>query len=65
MADKLNARDAKLVQWLNEAYSKEAELEVDLVAHIALTENTSYEKRLKDHLKETREHKRAVANQIK
>jgi ferritin-like metal-binding protein YciE len=65
MADKLNERDAKLVQWLNEAYAKEAELEVDLVAHIALTEKTSYEKRLKDHLKETREHKRAVAKQIK
>ena len=65
MADKLNARDAKLVQWLNEAYAKEAELEVDLVAHIALTQKQSYAKRLKDHLKETREHKRAVANQIK
>ncbi len=65
MANELNERDAKLVQWLNEAYAKEAELKVDLVAHIALTEKKSYEKRLKDHLKETREHKRAVAKQIK
>ena len=65
MVDTLNERDAKLVQWLNEAYAKEAELEVDLAAHIALTEKKSYEKRLKDHLKETREHKRAVARQIK
>jgi ferritin-like metal-binding protein YciE len=65
MPENLNERDAKLVQWLNEAYAKEAELEVDLVAHIALTEKTSYAKRLKEHLKETREHKRAVAKQIK
>jgi ferritin-like metal-binding protein YciE len=65
MADKLNERDTKLVQWLNEAYAKEAELEVDLAAHIALTDKKSYEKRLKEHLKETREHKRAVAKQIK
>lgn len=65
MAEKLNERDAKLVQWLNEAYAKEAELEVDLVAHIALTEKKPYAKRLKEHLKETRAHKRAVAKQIK
>src|SRR5581483_4837341 len=65
MADEMNERDAKLVQWLNEAYAKEAELEVDLAAHIALTQKKSYQKRLKDHLKETREHKRAVAKQIK
>ena len=65
MVDTLNERDAKLVQWLNEAYAKEAELEVDLAAHISLTEKKSYEKRLKDHLKETREHKRAVAKRIK
>ncbi len=65
MADKLNERDARLVQWLNEAYAKEAELEADLVAHIALTEKKTYQKRLKEHLKETREHKRAVARQIK
>ncbi len=33
-AKELNERDAKLVEWLNEAYAKEAELEVDLAAHI-------------------------------
>ena len=65
MATKLNERDAKLVQWLNEAYAKEAELEVDLSAHIALTEKKPYAQRLKKHLVETREHKRAVAKQIK
>ena len=65
MANEMNERDTKLVQWLNEAYAKEAELEVDLVAHIALTTKKPYLQRLKDHLKETREHKRAVAKQIK
>ena len=64
MAD-LNERDAKLVQWLNEAHVKEAELEADLTAHIALTEKQSYKKRLQQHLKETRDHKRRVASRIK
>lgn len=64
MAD-LNARDAKLVQWLNEAHAKEAELEADLAAHIALTQKQSYKKRLQQHLKETRDHKRRVASRIK
>ena len=64
MAD-LNERDAKLVQWLNEAYSKEAELEADLTAHITLTEKKSYKKRLQEHLKETRDHKRRVSSRIK
>jgi ferritin-like metal-binding protein YciE len=64
MAD-LNERDAKLVQWLNEAHAKEAELEADLTAHIALTEKQAYKKRLQQHLKETRDHKRRVAQRIK
>ena len=58
-------RDAKLAQWLNEAHMKEAELEADLTAHIALTDKTSYKKRLQQHLKETRDHKRRVASRIK
>jgi ferritin-like metal-binding protein YciE len=61
----LNARDAKLVQWLTEAYSKEAELEADLTAHISMTEKMSYKKRLRKHLTETRDHKRRVASRIK
>jgi ferritin-like metal-binding protein YciE len=61
----LNERDGKLVQWLNEAHAKEAELEADLTAHIALTEKRSYKKRLQQHLKETRAHKRQVAGRIK
>ncbi len=61
----LNERDTKLVQWLNEAHAKEAELEADLKAHIALTQKAAYKKRLQQHLKETRDHKRSVARRIK
>jgi ferritin-like metal-binding protein YciE len=61
----LNERDTKLVQWLNEAHVKEAELEADLVAHISLTQKAAYKKRLQAHLKETRDHKRQVARRIK
>jgi len=61
----LNARDAKLVQFLNEAHSKEAELEADLTAHINLTQKAPYKKRLQKHLKETKDHKKRVAQRIK
>ncbi len=61
----LNKRDAKLVQWLNEAHAKEAELEAALTAHIALTQKQSYKKRLRQHLTETKDHKRRVASRIK
>ena len=61
----LNQRDTKLVQWLGEAYAKEAELEADLTAHIALTDSASYKKRLQQHLNETRDHKRSVAKRVK
>src|SRR5947209_10524092 len=61
----MNARDLKLVQWLNEAHAKEAELEADLTAHIALTQKESYKKRLRQHLTETRDHKRKVAARIR
>ena len=61
----LNARDLKLVQWLNEAHAEEAELEADLTAHIALTEKQAYKKRLRRHLTETKDHKRRVAQRIK
>ncbi len=64
-AKTLNERDTKLVQWLSEAHSKEAELEADLTAHTALTQKPAYKKRLQQHLKETRDHKRRVAQRIK
>jgi ferritin-like metal-binding protein YciE len=64
-AKAMNERDSKLVEWLTEAHAKEAELEADLTAHIGMTEKQAYKKRLKDHLKETRDHKRRVASQIR
>ena len=64
-AKTLNQCDAKLVKCLGEAHAKEAELEADLATHISLTEKAAYKKRLQAHLKETRDHKRRVAAQIK
>jgi ferritin-like metal-binding protein YciE len=64
MAD-LNERDAKLVQYLSEAYGKERELETALGAHIAMTTRAPYEKRLKQHLRETKAHAKAVERRIK
>ena len=64
MAD-INARDTKLIQYLNEAYGKEKELETALQAHIAMTTKGTYKKRLQDHLKETRGHAREVGRRIK
>ena len=59
------ARDTKLVQYLNEAYSKEKELETALQAHIAMTTKAPYKKRLQQHLKETKDHARQVQRRIK
>ncbi|HEY7629990.1 MAG TPA: DUF892 family protein [Thermoleophilaceae bacterium] len=61
----LNERDTKLVQYLNEAYGKEKQLETALEAHIAMTTRTPYKKRLREHLKETKAHARAVEKRIK
>ncbi len=57
--------DAKLVQYLNEAYAKERELEPALEAHIAMTTKPSYKKRLQQHLKETKAHGRELERRIK
>jgi ferritin-like metal-binding protein YciE len=60
-----NERDAKLIQYMNEAYGKEKELEVALVADIALTTKPPYKKRLQQHLKETKGHAKALERRIK
>ncbi|MEA2405826.1 MAG: hypothetical protein QOE08_2473, partial [Thermoleophilaceae bacterium] len=60
-----NARDAKLIQYLNEAYGKEKQLETALQAHIAMTTRAPYKKRLQDHLKETKSHGKLVERRIK
>jgi ferritin-like metal-binding protein YciE len=58
-------RDAKLVQYLNEAYGKEKELEAALQAHIGMTVRAPYKKRLQQHLKETKDHTRRLERRIK
>jgi ferritin-like metal-binding protein YciE len=65
VATELNARDLKLVQYLNEAYGKEKQLETALTADISLTVDKTYRKRLQDHLKETRNHARLLKSRIK
>jgi ferritin-like metal-binding protein YciE len=64
MADQ-TVRDLKLVQYLNEAYGKEKELETALQAHIGMTTKAPYKKRLQQHLKETKAHARTVERRIK
>jgi ferritin-like metal-binding protein YciE len=60
--------DAKLVQYLNEAYAKEKELELSLQAHIGMTtatERKAYKKRLQEHLRETKSHAKQLERRIK
>src|SRR5215207_3995165 len=60
-----NARDTKLIQYLNEAYGKERELETALEAHIAMTTRPPYKKRLREHLTETKGHARQLKTRIR
>ncbi len=64
MADP-NERDAKLIQYLSEAYGKERELETALQVDIAITTKPPYKKRLQQHLKETKAHAKALDKRIK
>jgi ferritin-like metal-binding protein YciE len=61
----LQAKDVKLIQYLNEAYGKEKQLETALTAHIAMTTRKPYRRRLEQHLRETRQHARGVERRIK
>jgi ferritin-like metal-binding protein YciE len=62
----LTARDTKLIQYLNEAYGKEKELETALQAHIKMAGGrATYKKRLQDHLKETKAQARGLERRIK
>jgi ferritin-like metal-binding protein YciE len=60
-----NERDAKLIQYLQEAYGNEQELELALQADLLITPKGTYQKRLKQHLKETKAHGKAVQRRIK
>jgi ferritin-like metal-binding protein YciE len=65
MAD-LTARDTKLIQYLNEAYAKEKELETALQAHAKeASGRKTYKQRLQDHLKETKAQARGLERRIK
>jgi ferritin-like metal-binding protein YciE len=61
----LQAKDVKLIQYLNEAYGKEKQLETALTAHIQMTTRAPYRKRLQKHLNETKRHAREVERRIK
>jgi ferritin-like metal-binding protein YciE len=66
MPETLSTRDAKLIQYLNEAYGKEKELETALQAHIRIAGGrASYKKRLQDHLKETKAQAKGLERRIK
>jgi ferritin-like metal-binding protein YciE len=63
--NEMTKRDAKVVQYLNDAYATERRLEIALQAHIAMTPRADYKKRLREHLKETKAHARSVERRIK
>jgi ferritin-like metal-binding protein YciE len=60
-----NERDAKLIQYLQEAYGNEQELELALQADLLITTKDAYKKRLKQHVKETKAHAKALERRIK
>ena len=62
--DKDSKANAKLVQYLTEAYGKERELETSLQAHIGMATRPVYKKRLQEHLKETKQHARLVERRL-
>jgi ferritin-like metal-binding protein YciE len=59
------AREDKLIQYLNEAYTKEQELVTALTAHIAMTTRAPYKKRLQEHLRETKAQAKGLERRIK
>jgi ferritin-like metal-binding protein YciE len=59
------AKEAKLIQYLNEAHAKEKELDTALDAHIAMTTRKPYKKRLQQHQRETRNHAKLLERRIK
>jgi ferritin-like metal-binding protein YciE len=61
----VTTRDAKIIQYLNEAYGKERQLETSLEAHISMTSRPPYKKRLQQHLRETKSHARDLERRIR
>ncbi|MEA2451287.1 MAG: hypothetical protein QOG63_3219, partial [Thermoleophilaceae bacterium] len=65
MAKEVSVKDAKILQYLNEAYGKEKQLETALQAHIGMTTRPPYKKRLQQHLRETKDHAKQLERRIK
>jgi ferritin-like metal-binding protein YciE len=65
VADEVSAKDAKILQYLNEAYGKEKQLVTALQAHITMTTRPPYKKRLQQHLRETKDHAKQLERRIK
>jgi ferritin-like metal-binding protein YciE len=66
MAQPLGTSETKVIQYLNEAYAKEKELETALQAHVKMASSrATYKKRLQDHLKETKAQARNLERRIK
>jgi ferritin-like metal-binding protein YciE len=61
----LNARDAKLVDWLDEAHANEVRLESHLAGQLASIEKPTLKRHLHEHLEEIREHERLVATRYR
>jgi ferritin-like metal-binding protein YciE len=59
------ARELKLIQYLNEAYGKEKQLETVLQAQIKIIQKDTIKKRLQEHLKETKAQARGLERRIK
>jgi ferritin-like metal-binding protein YciE len=64
-----NTAELKLIEYLNQAYGKERQLETALQAHIGITAGVkgrdAYTKRLKEHLKETKAQAKNLERRIK
>jgi ferritin-like metal-binding protein YciE len=60
-----NERDSKLVQYMNDAYAKERQLESALLAQIEAAVKAPHRKRLKKLLKETKAHSKSLERRIK
>jgi ferritin-like metal-binding protein YciE len=58
-------RDAKLAQYLGEAFGNEKRLETALQAHIGMTTRAPYKRRLRQHLTETRRHSSRLSRRMK
>ena len=64
MADP-GARETKLIQYLNEAYGKEKQLETALKAQIAVAAKPTIKKRLQEHHRETKDQIKGLERRIK